>query len=358
MTIGESWVLKHVADDDLLRGIVGLVSNERRALAAMLAHLAEVEDRRLHLKIGCSSLFDYCLRRLGLSEGEAFRRVTGARLARRFPVVFGLVARGDIHLSALCQLRDYLTSENHQGLLQEASYKTKKQVEELLARRSPKPEVQSMIRRLPAPTTVSVETLTSASREEWAGERAGTEGMVGPAHEHARPVTLSRSQPAAIVEPLSEERYRLQLNASAELKRKLELARDLMSHANPHGDLAIVVERALELLVEKLQRERFAQTPVCRASDTRANERRVSNATRRAVVARDGLQCSYVSPDGERCPSRRFLQFHHEQAWALGGQSDAENVRVLCASHNQLLGERDFGREHMERARTKRSAKA
>jgi hypothetical protein len=147
---------------------------------------------------------------------------------------------------------------------------------------------------------------------------------------------------------LREDRYRLQLNASSELKRKLELARDLTSHSNPSGDLALVVERALDLLIAKLERERFAQARRPRSeAEPRPNNRRVSNATRREVIERDGLQCSYVSPDGVRCTSRRFLQFHHVHAWALGGKSDAPNIRIYCASHNQLIAEQDFGQHRI-----------
>lgn len=341
MNTGESWVLEHVTDSELLSGLTSIVCNERRATARVVAHLAEIERRRLHLQCGYSSLFDYCLRRLALSEGEAFRRVAAARLARRFPIIFDLVADGELHLSALCQLRDHLTDDNHQELLAEASRKTKKQVEELLARRFPRPDVASAIRKLPAPRQVREETWSVPAP--------------APTVPAAPPATVQLTAPAtaapARIEPVREERYRLQLNASAELKRKLELARDLMSHANPSGDLGTVVERALELLIDKLQRERFARSERGRAAADAAPDRRhVSNGTRRAVVERDGLQCSYVSPDGVRCSSRRFLQFHHEHAWAKGGPSVTANVRVLCAAHNRFFAERDFSREHVARA--------
>jgi hypothetical protein len=40
-------------------------------------------------------------------------------------VVFAMIERREIHLSAVCLLRDYLTPENHLELLAEASHKTK-----------------------------------------------------------------------------------------------------------------------------------------------------------------------------------------------------------------------------------------
>ncbi len=351
MKAGAFWDLKKLSDNELLQGLHLIVGGERRAIAQVVAHLAEVEERRLELKVGCSSLFDYCLRRLALSEGEAFRRVTAARLARRFPVIFGLLAQGDLHLCALCELRDALTRDNHAALLAEASRKTKKQVKELVAQRFPKPDAPSTLRRLPAPVTISSERLVVP--------HADSPAPVAPIPPAPAPLPAAKPPTApAVVEPLREDRYRLQLSASSALKRKLERARDLMSHSNPSGDLAIVVERALDLMIDKLERDRFAKTRRPRAdAKEHPDKRRVSNATRRQVVARDGLQCSYVSPDGERCPSTKFLQFHHEHAWARGGPTQTGNVRILCRAHNRLLAEQDFGRQKMAGAIAERRSK-
>src|SRR5688572_11077535 len=228
MKTGE-WDLKHLSDNQILSGLVSLRSAERGAVARVVAHLAEVEERRLHLRTGSSSMFDYCLRRLGMSENEAFRRVTASRLARRFPLILDMLAEGDIHLCALGILRDYLTLENHCELLSDAARKTKKQVEELVARRFPRPDVPSTIRKLPAPRLITTEKMQPHT------EQATTPALesICPASLPPSPLTSSPTpsvlplppppKPRAIVEPLREDRYRLQLNASAELKRKLEL---------------------------------------------------------------------------------------------------------------------------------------
>src|SRR5450432_4033589 len=150
MTSGEFWELEHATDRELQSELTRLLASGSRTEARIIAHLAAVEDRRLHLEAGSSSLFDYCCRRLGLSENEAFHRITAARLARRFPAIFGLIEGRAIHLSAVCLLRGYLTPENSRELLEEASRKTKAQVQEMLARRFPRPDVASTIRKLPS----------------------------------------------------------------------------------------------------------------------------------------------------------------------------------------------------------------
>lgn len=69
------------------------------------------------------------------------------------------------------------------------------------------------------------------------------------------------------------------------------------------------------------------------------------------VVERDGLQCTFCTPDGRRCASRAFLQIHQREAFARGGGDELENLALLCASHNRLLAERDFGIEHVAERR-------
>lgn len=283
--------LTHLSTTALLHGLTALLRNERRTLARLLAHLIEVEERRVHLELACSSLTDFCVRKLGLSEHEAYRRINAARLARRFPVILRLIEEGRLHLSALAVLRDYLTEENHAELLRDASGKSTRQLQELLAERF-------------------------------------------------------RGGQTCLDDSLLPTRYRVQLTASAELKAKLERATQLMRHRCPDGDLAAVVDRALDLLIPALEKERFGKTPRPR-TPRGAKSAYVTRAVRREVFARDGEQCTFVSEAGERCPARTFLEFDHVRPKALGGTGDATNVRLLCRSHNQLEAERRFGRMHV-----------
>ena len=141
--------MEGVSDAGLQRDLAQLLAGGCRTEARIVAHLAEVERRSLFLKEGFSALFKYCVRRLGLSENEAFHRMTAARIAGSYPVVFGMIELRKIHLSGLCLLRDFLTRENHLELLEAASGKTKKQVLELLAARFPGRKVADSVRRRP-----------------------------------------------------------------------------------------------------------------------------------------------------------------------------------------------------------------
>lgn len=201
----------------------GLESN--RLLGERILLLIEVDHRRLHLKGACPSLFEFCLRDLGMSEGEAYRRINAAKLVQRFPQLLAHIEAGDIHLSALVQLRDYFTEKNVADLVAAARGKNKMQIAELVARLAPRPDVPAKLRKLPH-------------------------------HDTGARVTKS-SKPS--IAPLSEARYRLQVTGSRNFRDKLLRARDLMMHTNPTGDLAVVVERAIDELLEVLEKRVFGK---------------------------------------------------------------------------------------------------
>ena len=311
--------LANLSNEELLSRLHALVGQRHVLLARLLAYLGEVEERRLDLQSACSSLFDFCIRRLGMSDDEACRRVAASRLARRFPLALGMIERGEIHLTALLLLREHLTDDNHADLLHAASGQTKGQVQELLATRFPRPDVPSLMQILPNTTTLL-------------------------------PAATTPAPAPARVEPLSPERYKVQFTASVELKEKIEHVTNLMRHSNPRGDLSVIVERAVDLLVAKLEKQRLGKTtrPAVKTPHRSTRPGYVTRAVRREVFERDGQQCTFIDEAGRRCESRAFLELDHRKARALGGTDDASNLELKCAAHNALAAERDFGREHVE----------
>ncbi|BDG10373.1 hypothetical protein [Anaeromyxobacter paludicola] len=153
--------------------------------------------------------------------------------------------------------------------------------------------------------------------------------------------------------PLAPERYKLQLTISRQTRDRLEEASDLLGHQLPTGDLAEVVDRALELLVRELRKRKFAETRTPRAprsAPATEGSRHIPNHVRREVALRDGNQCTFVAEDGRRCPARRRLEFHHQRvAFAKGGEATADNICLRCAAHHGLATEHEFGREHVAR---------
>src|SRR5712692_5270209 len=215
----------HLSDAELVAAVKSLAGRECEATAHLIAHLAELDARRLYLGAGFSSLFTYCTEVLRLSEAEAYNRIDAARAARRFPVILDRLAEGSLNITTVRVLASCLTADNHLELLAAASGKSRRAVEELLAQRFPQPDVASSVRKLPTPRVVPAQPLAVASAT--APSMTAAEAYVTPP---APPVPAAVPR-RAVIAPLAPDRYEIRFTASAEACEKLRLAQDMLRHA-------------------------------------------------------------------------------------------------------------------------------
>ncbi|MBK7581236.1 MAG: hypothetical protein IPI67_13605 [Myxococcales bacterium] len=326
-----------VSDAELLALLACAVRSERAASADVIAHLAEVDRRQLYLDEACSSLFAYCIERLGYSEDGATKRVRVARLAQRFPRLLDELASGALHLTGLFLLSRHLTDDNAEALLSQARGKSRRELEQLLARWFPRPDVPERIE--PAPATP---LFAGSATPRFAGPPPIT--WPGPGNSAPTP-------PRARIEPLSPTSYRVELTVSAELYEKLHKARNLLSHALPSGDLAALFERAIDQLLEVETRRRTGANQPRQRRAQKPGSRHVPVDVKRAVLDRDANQCTFTDAQGRRCSEKRFLTLEHDTPFALGGAATPKNLRLLCSAHNAHTARQVFGEEHIERKR-------
>jgi 5-methylcytosine-specific restriction endonuclease McrA len=366
-----SYSLESVSKAALLRDVVTHFGRAHEATAVGIAYLAEIDSRRAYLEAAHPSLRSFCLHVLHLSEDSASKRIQAARTARRFPEIFEALAANRLHLSGVILLAPYLTEQNAGELLAAAEHKTKAEIELLLARRFPRSEDLGLVEVLPAgrrevehaPAHVVAAAGSAERGHEHAPGHAGPSAKPAehapgharfsakPGHElapaHAR-VRERRSR----VTPVADQRYGLHLTIGQTTYDKLRYAKALLSHAVPDGDLAEVVDRALDALVRALEKRKLARVDRPRTvRRTTADARSIPARVRRAVWERDGDQCSYVGEDGQRCPARDLLELDHVVPVARGGQATVDNLRVRCRGHNALEANRIFGAGFMEERR-------
>ena len=332
--------LTHLSDSALVLDMTALVARERTTMAALLAHLAEFDARRLYLPAAHPSMYSYCAHELRLCEQAAFNRIRAARTARQFPAIFPAVAEGRLHLGAVLLLAPYLTAENADELLEAAGRKSKSEIEQLIAERFPRPDVPAQVQALSAPAALGqvIEQLSPGRVEQL---------DPGPVERSGR----GRIDPKPKLAPLSPQRFALQLTMSQELHDKLRYAQELLSHQVAAGDVAQVLERALDVLILQLEKRKFAATRRPRRPGATPSGRYVPAHVKRAVWERDGGRCTFVSESGRRCPARSLLEFDHLHKVARGGLATIEGMRLHCRAHNQYGAERTFGVEFMRHKR-------
>jgi 5-methylcytosine-specific restriction endonuclease McrA len=212
--------------------------------------------------------------------------------------------------------------------------------------------------------------------------------------------------PRASCSVLSPGRYRLELTVDQALFDQMMTLKHLLKHRIPSGDLGLILGLAIKSFSERVCKQRFAelskpaagaraqasrnkvpeapsagasQNEVLAESSARAShdeapaaatrssqrgsavEHRVDKVERpsryvprevvRAVFARDGAQCTFVGADGKRCAERGMLELHHVKAFAHGGATTPDNLKVVCRSHNSYFAVQDFGASHMRMVR-------
>src|SRR6185436_12916160 len=183
-----------LSDHDLLARIGVLAEREREATVELVAHLAVLDARpSLYAARGPGSLFGYCTDVLHLSEDAACNRIYAARACRLFPVILDRLASGAVSLTSVRMLRPHLTPENHEAVLANASGKTLREVEALIAELAPRPDVRTSVRKLPeaAPRTLDLS------------------GTPTPSAPNA-PALPPPARPRPVIETTSPERYRVQ----------------------------------------------------------------------------------------------------------------------------------------------------
>ena len=98
--------------DVLLRGTSECTKQERWVTARLLVRLAAVESRELYAPAGYSSMWEYCLGELQMSDDAAERWLWAARKCREFPALFDALADDRIHLTANHTFATYMRSDN------------------------------------------------------------------------------------------------------------------------------------------------------------------------------------------------------------------------------------------------------
>ena len=362
----ELLAVQRLGKQRLLRDFSCLVDTDRGNTAAMLVYIGEINRRKLYLEHSYPSMFAFCTKRFQMSEAVAAKRIRAGRAACRFPCILEMVRRGELHLSGAHQLAAHLTESNHRELLRRAKHRSMREIEELIAEVSPKPDARSSIRALPTQgADVDGRRPPSDSRSNADRARQGmTDGTlksVSNCSNRSMQVQKLGNRPT----PLSPRRYKLQVTIGQEARDTLTELQNLLSHQIPTGDPALVVERALQALLRETKKKRAAVSdkPPSKRKKESVSKKKSAQRTRgipawvrREVFKRDGGRCAFVNREGRRCESGWQLEFHHCVPYARDGPHTVGNVELRCRAHNQYEAELELGRTFMETRRRRRES--
>jgi len=374
--------LEGLSTEELDRSAEKLVRAEKRNVALVIAHIAEMSRRKGYLERGYKNLFEYSTRRLNLSEGSVARRIQVANVSRRFPQILVALAENRMSLTVAGLLAPVLTESNVDKLLMDCAGMTRREAEEYLVALRPKPVFAPSIRKTPSPPAL-----------------ISPPAMLPTPHQPAPPqATMPHPVPRvspSILEPARPDLFNFRFSADRKFKEKFERLAEVLGVENPLQHMAEIMEQALDIALDKkdLKRKRARRlerearsddnsrqesrpgkivspssqpATVCDAVATITNlgssqhslmpgaesstsgrvptkSRYIPSHVRERVHERANHRCQYRGPDGTRCGSRTGLEIEHLRPFAVHRSHDERYLLLHCRFHNRLSAERFFG---------------
>lgn len=266
-----------------------------RAEIELIDVLQEIDTQKTFLHYRCTSLHNYCVKFLKLSDANASNFTNVARKAKEVPELKEAIRNQEITVSKARKITPVINKENSEHWLG-------------LAKTLPKPKLEKAVAKV-APKTATPEK----------------------------------------AKYVSEERLQINLGVSEKTMQNLRSVQDLVSQKTRK---MASMEDALEVLLESyLQRndpieraKRLAKVDANASvpgTDTKVQpenipgSRKLSAQTKHQVSLRDQGQCTHTT-DGERCENKRWLETHHQVPLSLGGSNNLNNLKTLCWAHHKM----------------------
>ena len=237
--------LSGLPDQVLLAHTRSLVLHEQALQLAVLDHLREIHARHLHLRLGCSSLFDYAVRELGYSEGAAWRRLKAMRLCSQTAGTRERLQDRSLSLSAAALLQNtFDLQQRTASATATADRGSAPAAAELLpGATGTAPEAGAVGAGVAGPARPAP-ALDAAQRQELVAQASGKSTrevkllLAGVAPELARPAERMRA--------LGEDRWELKVVIDSACQHGIEQLRALLSHVDPHLTVGQLVGRLVQ----------------------------------------------------------------------------------------------------------------
>lgn len=289
---------------EVTKELKSLKQKEDISIADVIRALSKVYLDKSYREEGYSSLYSFCTKGLGYSEGGAMRRIQAAKLLSSDASLHEKLSKGVVTLCSLSEVAKIKEEETRGEVLTLLDGKSKRETEILVSQYLPV-----------AATTKRKETVKV--------------NHIVPPNDPLFISSLEAPPPAA------ELSYSVTINLSSE---GMALLNEAKEYTNSFKN-SEVIEKALKafIKIKKSPSKRRAKLKVVRT-------RYIPKATKCAVRQRDNNQCTFVSEDGVRCCEKHHLEFDHIKPYAFGGGRDADNLRLRCRAHNMLHAEEVFGK--------------
>jgi len=278
---------------------VSLARQYRRLEGQLVEVLQRIDSKKVYLKLGYGSMFDYCRLALFLTESQSYSFIRVARKSIEVPELKKAVIGGEISVSSAKTISAVIDTRNASEWISKAKSLNKQNLEREVVKENPKALCQEQIR------------------------------------------------------PVAHHKNEMKLVISDALESKLRRVQDLECKRTGR---AINLEETLESLAELYLRKKDPTLCAKRAKDKHPPPpsatpgpsqlfpgtvgRKLPAQITHQVVKRDESRCREILPGGRRCNNSRWTEIHHRHPFALGGKHSS-----LRRSRRRLKQSRETRRD-------------
>ena len=293
-----------IDNSTLLTQVRRAAIQERDATLLLLSLLQETEHRNLHLELGYSSLFEFCVKDLGLSAGSAQRRICAMRFARTQPLVWQKLRTGELTVTNAAKIysearKEKSTPVQEREIIEACLSKTQRECEEILQNYFP-------------------DSIVATER----------------------------------VRPIGTDSMELTLVLPRATFDKLTLLKNYLAHSNPQGTLLGLVQVLVDAEIGRQEKKRGIvpvsesiqkEPEVTPSNPTSTVETKSHGPVRKPLkrlIYRLAFQRAGNKCQAPGCESSYMLEIDHIIPISRGGTNAPDNLRVLCHAHHRLASVR------------------
>ncbi len=350
--------LRTLKNSELDLRIKSLAQQERELLTQVLHVIKEINNRRLYLELGFSSLFAYLTESVGYSASSAQRRIDAARLLSEIPSLSEKIERGEIHLTQASMIQKAareikrtrqirVSSEDKLELLASLSGKNHRDTDKQVAQYFDMPIIQKYFEKTQSDDSVRLEITLSKNQYEKLKQAQALVSHAVPSNqiidfiEYVSDKVIKQKATAAVASIKKNGKDTKSHNHNAEIN-STDHSYSVDQAKSPVQKKPMTQASSIDKLRSTTQLNSTTETD--ENSTSKTNPPRLPNRTQNGFsikIKKKMLNrfssCQYRDPKSDKlCGSNWFLQVDHKHSRWAGGNNELENATVLCSQHNNL----------------------
>lgn len=304
-----------------------MVRTERKITDQIIKTLIQIEEQKIHLDMGYSSIFAFLVQHLGYSESAAQRRNTAMKLFKKVPEISEKLQDGSLNLTQVSELERVTRLEPKfkiQSVIAKIENKNTRQTQHIIAKEFNLPAIQHEKTRTQKDESVYMQITLTKDQFELFKQASDLLSHIKPGATHAEVITL-----------LAQKFVKQKLGKEADFKKTCESRQISKANASPE-----TAAPAAALKLQKPDAEFSVGTSATAITKLKPKSIRkpISIKSRRILLKKAQHQCEFISSTGQRCQAHTLLEVDHIHPVRQGGQNNLQNLRIYCRAHNQARG--------------------